>query len=639
MTDALAATLAHLPTGPGVYQHKDADGTVLYVGKAKNLRNRVRSYFQESRPKDKRLRILVSKIEDVEVIVTDTEAEALILENNLIKRLKPRYNILLKDDKTYPYICIKNERFPRVFPTRRVRKDGSKYFGPYTDVKSMKVALKTIKDLFKLRSCSLYLSDGNIEAGKFEPCLDYHIQRCAAPCVGYESEAHYNDTVRQIEKLLNGKTKELISLLKDEMQRLAAERQFEEAAAYRDRIAALEAYSAKQKVVAEDEADRDLFALALDREDDVAIGVLIKMREGKIIGRQHKVLRPIEGVEEAELMQRLLEDHYSEATFFPDEVLLSHAPADPEPLEEVLREGRGRKVDLRVPERGDKAGLLRLVEANARLLLGEWKLQRAKADEERVPRSVQSLGRDLRLKKPPRRIECFDVSHLGGTGTVASCVVFEDGKPKKGDYRTFKIRSVESGTPDDFQSMREVVRRRYRRTLEENGPWPDLVVIDGGKGQLSSAVESLKAVDVYGKFPVVGLAKRLEEVFVPGDTEPVMIPRTSSALRLLQRVRDEAHRFAITAQRKQRKTSTLQTELLEIEGIGAKTARKLLETFGSVKRVGAASEEALAEVVGPSVASKVHGYFRTQEGKATPDAPAVESEAVAAGPPPEGDVP
>ncbi len=619
MTDALASKLAHLPTAPGVYQHKDTKGTVLYVGKAKNLRNRVRSYFQEGRPKDKRLRILVSKIEDVEIIVTDTEAEALILENNLIKQLQPRYNILLKDDKSYPYICIKNERFPRVFPTRKVRKDGSKYFGPYTDVKTMKVMLKTIKDLFKLRSCSLYLSEANIEAGKFEPCLDYHIQQCAAPCVGYETEEHYNSTIRQIEKLLNGKTKELLALLKDEMQRLATEKQYEEAATYRDRIAAIEAYSSKQKIVAEDGADRDLFALALDREEDVAIGVLFTMREGKIIGRRHKVLRPIEGVEESELMQRLLEDHYTEATFFPDEVLLSHTPCDPEPLEAVVREGRGRIVELRVPERGDKASLLRMVEANARLLLGEWSLQKAKADADRVPRSVQSLQRDLRLKHLPRRIECFDVSHLGGTGTVASCVVFENGKPKKGDYRTFKIRTVEQGKPDDFQSMREVIQRRYRRTLEENGPWPDLVVIDGGKGQLSSAVESLKAVDVYGKFPVVGLAKRLEEVFVPGDSQPILIPRTSSALRLLQRVRDEAHRFAVTAQRKQRAKTNLHTELLEIDGVGAKTARKLLQTFGSVKRVRTAPEEALAEVVGPSIASKVHGYFRTQKGKATPE--------------------
>jgi excinuclease ABC subunit C len=638
MNDALADKLKHLPTRPGVYQHKDAEGKVLYVGKAKNLRNRVRSYFQESRPRDKRLRILVSKIEDVEIIVTDTEAEALILENNLIKRLKPRYNVNLKDDKTYPYICIKNERFPRVFPTRRVKKDGSRYFGPYTDVKNMKLVLKTIKDLFKLRSCSLYLSEGNIEAEKFEPCLDYHIQQCAAPCVGYESEEHYNNKIRQIEKLLNGKTKELIDLLKDEMQRLAAEKNFEEAAEYRDRILALEKYSARQKIVAEDMADRDLFALHADREADVAIGVLFKMREGKIIGRQHKVIRPVEGVDDGDLMQRLLEDHYTEANFFPDEVLLSHAPSDVAPLEAVVREGRGRKVELRVPERGDKASLLRMVEANAKLLVGEWKLQKAKAEEDYIPRSVKALQRDLRLKHPPRRIECFDISHLGGTGTVASCVVFEDGKPKKRDYRTFKIRTVESGKPDDFQSMREVIRRRYRRTLEENGPWPDLVVIDGGKGQLSSAVESLRAVDVYGKFPVVGIAKRLEEVFVPGDSQPIMIPRTSSALRLLQRARDEAHRFAVTAQRKQRQKATLHTELLEIEGVGAKTARKLLTTFGSVKRVEAADEVALAEVVGPSLASRIHGYFRTKEGKAEPDAPAVPEQA-AAGPPPSEDMP
>jgi excinuclease ABC subunit C len=638
MNDALADKLDHLPTRPGVYQHKDAEGKVLYVGKAKNLRSRVRSYFQESRPRDKRLRILVSKIEDVEVIVTDTEAEALILENNLIKRLQPRYNINLRDDKTYPYICIKKERFPRVFPTRRVKKDGSKYFGPYTDVKNMKLVLKTIKDLFKLRSCSLYLSEGNIEAGKFEPCLDYHIQQCAAPCVGYESEEHYNTKIRQIEKLLNGKTKELIDLLKDEMQRLAAAKEYEEAAEYRDRVRALEKYSEKQKVVAEDQADRDLFAIHVDREADVGIGVLFVMREGKIIGRRHKVMRPVEGVEDAALMQRLLDDHYTEATFFPDEVLLSHAPEMPEPLEEIVRAGRGKKVEIRVPERGDKASLLRMVEANAKLLVGEWKLQKAKADEDRIPRSVKSLERDLRLNKPPRRIECFDVSHLGGTGTVASCVVFEDGKPKKSEYRTFKIRTVESGRPDDYQSMREVIRRRYRRTLEENGPWPDLVVIDGGKGQLSSAVESLKAVDVYGKFAVVGLAKRLEEVFVPGDTQPIMIPRTSSALRLLQRVRDEAHRFAVTAQRKQRQKSTLHSELLDIDGVGAKTARKLLKTFGSVKRVAAADEVALAEVVGPSLASTIHGYFRTKEGKTSPGAPAV-PERAPAGPPPKGDVP
>jgi excinuclease ABC subunit C len=623
MTDALSDKLKHLPTGPGVYQHLDAEGTVLYVGKAKNLRSRVRSYFQESRPREGRLRVLVEKITDVEVIVTDTEAEALILENNLIKRLQPRYNVSLKDDKTYPYICIKKERFPRVFPTRRVKRDGSKYFGPYTDVKSMKLMLKTIKSLFKLRSCSLHLSDANIRAGKFQPCLDYHIQQCAAPCVGYESEAHYDQTIAQIEKLLNGKTRELIALLKGEMMRLATERDFEEAAAYRDRIRALEKYAERQKVVAEDEADRDLFAVCAGRDADVAIGVVFTMREGKIVGRRHKVIRPIEGVGDEELMQRLLEDYYAEATFFPDEVMLSIASANPDPLEVLLREGRGRKVSLRVPERGDKASLLRMAEANAELLLGEWKLQRQKAEDERVPRSVRSLERDLRLPRPPRRIECFDISHLGGTGTMASCVVFEDAKPKKSEYRTYKIRSVESGRPDDYQSMREVVDRRYRRTLEENGPWPDLVVIDGGKGQLSAAVESLRANGVYGKFPVVGLAKRLEEVYFPGDTQSVMIPRTSSSLRLLQRARDEAHRFAVTAQRKQRELTTLHTELLDIDGIGPKTARKLLKTFGSVKRIADAGEPELMEVVGPAAAARVRAYFATQQGKAEPGAPTI----------------
>jgi excinuclease ABC subunit C len=623
MNEALADKLKHLPTGPGVYQHQDATGKVLYVGKAKNLRNRVRSYFQEGRPKDGRLRALMGKVEDVEVIVTDTEAEALILENNLIKSLQPRYNVNLKDDKTYPYICIKNERFPRVFPTRRVVKDGSRYFGPYTDVKSMRLMLKTIKELFKLRSCNLYLSEPNIRAGKFQPCLDYHIQQCAAPCVGYETEEHYNQTIRQIEKLLNGKTKELLALLRDEMQRLAEAREFEEAAALRDRVRAIEKYAERQKVVAEDEGDRDLFALSVDREEDVAIGVSFTMREGKLIGRRHKVIRPVEGVEEATLMQRLLEDAYAEAAFFPEEVLLSVAPAEPDALAELLRQGRGRKVPLRVPERGATAGLLRMAEANAELLLGEWKLQRQKAEADHVPRSVRSLERDLRLKHPPRRIECFDISHLGGTGTVASCVVFEDAKPKKSEYRMFKIRTVDEGKPDDYQSMREVVARRYRRTLEENGPWPDLVVIDGGKGQLSAAVESLKEVGVYGKFAVVGLAKRLEEVFFPGDTQATMIPRTSSSLRLLQRARDEAHRFAVTAQRKQRELSTLHTELLEIPGVGAKTARKLLKTFGSVKRVALADEPTLIEAVGPSAAAKVRAYFATQQGKAVPDAPTI----------------
>jgi len=604
----LEQKLANLPTRPGVYQHKDADGTVLYVGKAKNLRTRVRSYFQESRPKDGRLQVMIRKIADVEVIVTDTEAEALILENNLIKKLKPRYNVNLKDDKTYPFICIKHERFPRIFPTRRVQKDGSKYFGPYTDVKNMRLALKTIRSIFKLRTCTLNLAPEPIAAGKYQPCLEYHIKRCAAPCVGYQTEAAYDQTVAQIEKLLNGHTEALIALLQDEMKRVAADLKFEEAATLRDQIEALKQYAERQKIVSQDFVDRDVFALSADREENIAAAVLFKVREGKMVGRQHKYLRRIEDRTDAELLQTWLEHYYTEATFFPDEVYLSTEIAAPEPLEDYLREQRGKKVIVRVPQRGEKADLMKMVEANARLLLDEWKLAQMKRGEERIPYAVKALQEDLRLPRLPCRIECFDISHLGGTGTVASCVVFENGQPKKRDYRTYKIRSVDAGKPDDFQSMREVVARRYRRVLEENGPWPDLVVIDGGKGQLSSAVEALQQTNVYGRFAVVGLAKRLEEVFFPGDTDPRHIGKASASLQLLQRVRDEAHRFAVKNQRNQRK-KMLHSELLDIPGIGAKTAQKLLKAFGSVKRVREAPEEVLAAVVGLKTTAAIRAYF------------------------------
>lgn len=616
MNPILEEKLANLPTRPGVYQHKDAEGNVLYVGKAKNLRNRVRSYFQEGRPREGRIEALVRKIEDVEVIVTDTEAEALILENNLIKKLKPRYNVNLRDDKTYPYICIKRERFPRVFPTRKVRKDGSKYFGPYTDVKNMKLVLATIRSMFKLRTCNLNLAPEPIAAGKYQPCLEYHIKKCGAPCAGYQSEEDYDQTIRQIEKLLNGHTKELSDLLKDEMKRLAAELRFEDAAALRDQIVALDKYSEKQKIVTQEFVDRDLFSLVVDREEGVACGVLFKVREGKVIGRQHKYLRRIEGVPDEDLMQSFLEDHYTDTTFFPEEVYLGTPAADTEPLEELLRLGRGKKVVVKVPQRGDKADLMRMVEANARLLLDEWKLAQMKRGEDRVPHAVRQLQIDLRLQHLPRRLECFDISHLSGTGTVASCVVFEDGKPKKSEYRHYKIRSLEEGQIDDFQSMREVVLRRYRKVAEENGPWPDLVVIDGGKGQLSSAVTALQQAEVYGRFPVVGLAKRLEEVFFPGDSEPLLIGKASTSLQLLQRIRNEAHRFAVTFQRKQRQLKTLHSELMDIPGVGPKTAQKLLATFGSVKRVREAAPEALSEVVGPAVAARLRAHFEARAGAA-----------------------
>ncbi len=613
MESALKEKLAGIPRRPGVYQHKDAEGNVLYVGKAKNLRSRVRSYFQESRPRDGRLEVMIRKIDDFEVIVTDTEAEALILENNLIKKLKPRYNVNLRDDKTFPYICIKNERFPRVFPTRNVRKDGSRYFGPYTDVKNMKLMLRTIRSIFKLRTCNLNLSEEAIATGKYDACLEFHIKKCAAPCIGIQSKAAYDQTIEQVEKLLNGHTRELIDLLQDEMERLSSEMKFEEAADMRDRIRALEKYSRRQKVVSSDELDRDLFALAVDREEDVACGVLFKVREGKVIGRQHKYIRRIEGTPDEALMQRFLEDYYTETTFFPEEVLLGSETEQPGPLADVLAQARGKKVPIKVPQRGPKASLMKMVDTNARMLVEEWKIQKVKRGEDRIPHAVKQLQKDLRMNDLPRRIECFDISHLAGTGTVASCVVFHEGRPRKSDYRHYKIRSTEAGRPDDFLAMREVIERRFKKIAAEEGPWPDLVVVDGGKGQLSTAAKALREIDLYGRFPLIGLAKRLEEVYFPGDSEPLFIPKTSTSLQLLQRVRNEAHRFAVTFQRKQRKKSTLHTELLEIRGVGEKTAQKLIRKFGSVKRVKDAGADAIAEVVGPAAAKKLAEFFSGRE--------------------------
>ena len=612
--DAFVQKLDSLPTEPGVYKFLDDEASVLYVGKAKNLRTRVRTYFQQSRQRDGRIEVMVQKAVDVDVIVTDTEAEALILENNQIKELQPRYNVNLRDDKTYPYVCIKNERFPRVFKTRQVKQDGSKYFGPYADVSKMNAMMDAIRSVFQLRTCSLDLSEEKIDAGKYDVCLQHHIDNCKGPCEGLQTEADYTKTIEQVKKLLNGQTQELIDLLKDEMQAQSDRHNFEEAARLRDQIQALKDYSQQQKVVSQDFADRDVFALHVDRDGDIACGVLFQVREGKMIGERHKYLRRIEGRADEELMLSLAENYYTDANFYPEEVLLSHDPndhpaQDTHALEELLRQEQGHKVPIKVPQRGDKASLVRMATSNAKLKVGEWKTQQMKRERDRIPESVKALGEALNLDEVPRRIDGIDVSHHGGKETVASCVVFTDATPRKSDYRTYKIRSTEDGTPDDYQAMREVVRRRYRRMIEEDGPWPDLVVIDGGKGQLSSAVETLKAVGAFDRVPVIGLAKRLEEVYRPGDSDPIFVAKDSPALQLLQKVRDEAHRFAVTYQRKRRKKQTLQSELLDIHGIGPKTAQTLLEHFGSVAKVKEAEQGELADVVGPAKAEKVTSYY------------------------------
>ncbi len=603
----LEEKLEALPTGPGVYQHKDADGKVLYVGKAKNLRSRVRQYFQKSRNVDPRIERMLSRATDVEVIVTDSEVEALILEANLIKKLKPRYNVNLKDDKSYPYIVITNEPYPRVFVTRQMRRDGSRYFGPYTDVKNVRAALKTVRDIFRIRSCNYFIDDEVIRKRKIKVCLDYHIKKCDGPCEGLIAEAQYRAMIDQVAALLQGKTETLIQMLREEMERLAGDMKFEEAAVLRDRIKGLEAYSEKQKAVALDPIDRDIVASVAEGDD--ACGVVFKIRDGKMIGRQHYYMSGVEGKPDEEVLETLLQQYYLEADFIPKEILLSTKIENAEAVQRWLTGKRGDAVTLLYPTEGEEAKLVRLSQSNAKFLLDELKIQKMKRADY-VPHAVKALQRDLHLPRLPRRIECFDNSNIQGSDPVASMVVFVDGKPKKSEYRKFKIKSVVG--PDDFASMREVIERRYARVLNEGLEPPDLIMVDGGKGQLSSAVEVLTKLGMQEQ-PIIGLAKRLEEVFVPGRSEPEALPRTSSGLRLLQQIRDEAHRFAVTFHRSLRAKRTLQTELDLIEGIGKKRAQELLEAFGSVQGVKFATPEQIAEVVGEKVAAKIVEYFATSD--------------------------
>jgi len=600
---SLEEKLDSLPTRPGVYQFKSAEGKVVYVGKAQNLRSRVRQYFQKSRAVDPKLDALVSKIADVELMVTDSEVEALILEANLVRRLKPRYNISLKDDKSYPYIVITNEPFPRVFVTRRIIRDGSRYFGPYTDVKTMRFALKTVRDIFMIRSCNYDLTPESIAKGRFKLCLDYHIKKCEGPCEALVSSEHYNGMIDKVAKVLKGKTDDVVRSLQEEMEQFSSDLKFEEAARVRDRFRALSVYNERQKVVDVKQADRDIIAVAAKGDD--ACGVVFKVRDGKVLGSHHYYLGNIEGKDEGDVLENLLERYYLEHEDVPLEVCLSAEIASAGVVESWLKDKRGEPVSLEVPKAGDRAKLVAMVKKNAEFLLDELELQRMKRGDF-VPHSVKALQRDLRLSAPPRRIECFDISNIQGSDTVASVVVFVDAKARKSEYRKFKIRTV-SG-PDDFASMKEVVERRYSRLVEGQGVLPDLIVIDGGRGQLSSALDVLQTLSL-STLPIIGLAKRLEEVFVPNESEPLTIPRTSSGLRLLQQIRDEAHRFAVEYHRKLRSKRILKTELDLVKGVGKKRATELLEAFGSVQGVKFATEEQIAEIVGPKLAAEIKEFF------------------------------
>ena len=608
MSISVEEKIAHLPFSPGVYQFKDRGGNYLYIGKAKKLRNRVRSYFQDSRNHDGRIKLMVSKIEDVEVIVTDSEAEALILENNLIKKHQPRYNIMYRDDKSYPYICITKGRKPRVYPTRTVVRDGSKYFGPYDHVGHMRRMLDTIRKAFGLCTCAVSpkMVDKSRGAPKWHSCFDDYLQNCS----GDWDDEVYQDTIEKVERLLSGKTGDLIREVKDEMKIASESLEFEKAARLRDSMKSLEKYNQKMKIVANKEVHRDVFAIDVDEELGEACGVLFKIREGKLIGKFNRFLKNIEDRPRSVMMQSFVEDYYTGQMVgaIPDEVYLSDSMEDDDPLLEYLWEQRGKKVPIHVPQIGEKKHLIEMAVTNARLNLGERKLEKQKAERDRIPQAIKDLKDYLKLDRLPRRIECFDNSNTQGTDPVASMVCFVDGQPRKSEYKRFRIKTVTGA--DDFASMKEIVKRRYSKVKKEKLQAPDLILIDGGKGQLNAAIDALEEIDFRDVGDVAGLAKRLEEVFLPQKADPVMIPKTSSALKLLQRARDEAHRFAINYHRQKRSKRTLKTGLTEIDGIGEKTAQKLLKAFGSVDQIRKADEDSLKKELGKKMGERVYVHFQ-----------------------------
>lgn len=602
---ALTEKLDNLPFQPGVYQFYNKNGKIIYVGKAKNLRNRVRSYFYEKKPQDAKTKVMISKINDVEVIVTDSEAEAFILEDTLIKKYQPRYNVLLRDDKSYPYVRITNEPFPRIFLTRNIVKDGSKYFGPYTEVRHLKQLLKMLRTIFQFRSCDYNLNDETISKKKYKLCLDFHIKKCEGPCEGLISKEKYNENIQMAFQVLNGKTAELEKKLLQEMEILASKMLFEEAVLVRNRYKLLKDYTNNQKIIATEAIDRDIFGLA--RVDDMACSLVFKVREGKLIGKRHYIVNRADEQSDETIMQRTIERWYLENDFIPKEIILPIEPEQKEELLNWLRQKREKSLEIIIPKLGDKRKLVALASSNAEYLLREYLIAISKR-EQSVPRVVVSLQRDLRLPRPPIRIECFDNSHIQGSEIVSSMIVFLEGKPKKSEYRKYKIKTVEQN--DDFSAMREVVYRRYKRLLDENSKLPDLIVIDGGKGQLSSAIESLTQLNLNDKIPVISIAKRIDEIFIPEKSESIQLPKTSSSLRLIQQIRDEAHRFAITYHRQLRDKRTLQTELTEIKGIGEKIAHKLLVAFGSVENILKADIKEIEKVVGKKKTQLIALHFK-----------------------------
>lgn len=596
MQENLKLILHTLPDKPGVYQYFDKSGKILYVGKAKNLKKRVSSYFNKHHDSGK-TRVLVSKIADIQTIVVDTEFDALLLENNLIKKYQPRYNVLLRDDKTYPWICIKNEPFPRIFKTRNLVKDGSEYFGPYASVSVLHALLDLIREIYPIRTCNYDLNERNIESGKYKVCLEYHIGNCLGPCEGLQSREEYDENIQSIRQIIKGNYNDALRQMTNLMQKYAQNLDFETAQSIKEKIDKVKNYQAKSTVVSPTIGNVDVFSIVSD--ETAGYINFLRVNNGAIIQSHTLELKKKLDETDDELLEDAIVELFDRFGSPSPEIIL------PWDLKFEIPNKR-----ITIPQIGDKKRLLELSERNAKYYRLEQLKQMKIVDPDRhTNRIMAQMKKDLRMPVEPRRIEGFDNSNIQGTNPVSACVVFIDGKPSKKDYRIFNVKTVEG--PNDFATMEEVIYRRYKRVLEEEGPLPDLILIDGGKGQLGSALKSIDALGLRGKITVIGIAKKLEEIFFPGDPIPLYLDKTSETLKVLQHVRNESHRFGITRHRNRRSNNSFNSELEGIPGVGEKTIQVLLQKFKSVKRIKSATFEELTEVVGKSRAEKIFNYFQS----------------------------
>ena len=575
------------PTKPGVYQFLNSKNRIIYIGKAKNIRNRIRTYFQKSNNRSPKNITMVKHVTDLEWIVVRNEVEALMTEANLIKEHQPRYNVDLRDDKSYPFIRVTNEPFPQVFLTRKVIRDGSKYYGPFTDSRRLRMILKALNKVFPIRSCSYFIDENTIKEKKISLCLDYHIKKCEGPWEGLVSKVQYLTMIDRIEDFLKGRTKITESYLNEMMMMASEGQKYEEAAMYRDQLNAIESFKSKQSHVATDFTERDVITLA--KEGSLGVAVVLRIRNGKIFSRDKLLLKQL-SQDDGVTMKTVIMRFYMDSDFLPKEISLQFSPKDEADLILWLKKKKKGAIRFIYPKKGEKVKELKVTMQNSKLLLGEWLINRQKRKDQ-VPRLLAQLKEDLNMDEPPRKIEAIDISHLGGSNTVASLVHFFDGQPKRSQYRKYNIKSVNG--IDDFAAMREVVLRRYKRVKEENTTIPDLILIDGGKGQLSMALSALRELGM-DYIPIIGLAKKLEEVFVPGNSEPQVIHKSSPGLLLLRRIRDEAHRFAITFQKSKRKKQLTKSIFDDIRGLGKKRMVKLLQTFNGPKEIAGLTPEVIS---------------------------------------------